>query len=174
RSTKGQRTLVWILIACVTAGFALGAGLSSFKSGGQNAPEKITRDLEARVQEDPRDLDAWIHLGNLYFDTDQYTKSIKAYARALELDPNNANVITDMGVMYRRANQPQKAVETFDRAIETDPTHEKARMNKGIVLFHDLDDLPGAMAAWEGLLAINPYYMVGNGMSLEELVKKYK
>ena len=53
--------------------------------------------LEREVAANPSNVAAWISLGNNYFDTDQYEKSIQAYKKALELEPNNANVWTDLG-----------------------------------------------------------------------------
>jgi tetratricopeptide (TPR) repeat protein len=79
-----------------------------------------------------------------------------------------------MGVMYRRNGSPQEAVLAFDKAIEADPKHEVSRMNKGIVLLHDLKDTDGAIKAWEGLLEINPVAMAPTGRSVDEMVQQMK
>jgi tetratricopeptide (TPR) repeat protein len=92
----------------------------------------------------------------------------------LEISPDNANVWTDMGVMYRRNGNPQEAINAFDKAIEADPKHEVSRMNKGIVLLHDLKDTDGAIKAWEGLLEVNPVAMAPTGRSVDEMVQQIK
>ena len=130
--------------------------------------------LEKETRSNPGNLDAWIELGNSYFDSDQYEKSIGAYRKALEIDPDNANIWTDMGVMYRRNGNPQEAINAFDKAIEADPKHEVSRMNKGIVLLHDLQDTDGAVKAWEGLLEVNPVAMAPTGRSVDEMVQQIK
>jgi cytochrome c-type biogenesis protein CcmH/NrfG len=130
--------------------------------------------LEKETQSNPGNLDAWISLGNAYFDSNQYQKSIGAYRKALEINPNNANVWTDMGVMYRRNGNPREAIKAFEKAIETDPKHEVALMNKGIVLLHDLQDADGAIKAWEELLEINPVAMAPTGQSVDEMVQQMK
>ncbi|WDP92831.1 MAG: tetratricopeptide repeat protein [Desulfobacter sp.] len=178
-----RHSMVFIIITIAVASFIGGAALSSFQLGSSPSPagqpvpsqmdNRITA-LEAAVKKAPDTPAAWIELGNAYFDSDQYQASIDAYARGLALDPLNANALTDMGVMYRRSGQPQKAVDAFNRAIAADPKHETARMNKGIVLINDLNDTRGAVAAWEGLLEINPFFMVGGGKSLKEVVASYK
>ena len=76
--------------------------------------------------------------------------------------------------MYRRSGNPKKAVEMFEKVIALDPQQENARFNKGIVLLHDLKDEEGAVAAWEGLLEINPVAMAPNGQSVDELIQQYK
>ena len=130
--------------------------------------------LEREVAANSSNVAAWISLGNNYFDTDQYEKSIQAYKKALELAPDNANVWTDMGVMYRRSGRPQEAVKAFDKAIEVDSKHETSRFNKGIVLMHDLNDIKGAIEAWEGLLQINPVAVSPNGQSVDQMVVSIK
>jgi cytochrome c-type biogenesis protein CcmH/NrfG len=130
--------------------------------------------LEDATAKNPQNTKAWIQLGNEYFDSSQPEKAIWAYRKALELDPNNANVWTDLGVMYRRSNKPQEALQAFDKAIEVDPKHEPSRLNKGIVLLHDMQDFDGAIAAWEALLVVNPIAMAPTGRSVDEMVQSMK
>ena len=130
--------------------------------------------LEKETSSNPDNITAWIELGNSYFDTKQYEKSIGAYRKALEINPDNTNVLTDLGIMYRRSGQPQKAVEAFNRAIEIDPKHESSRLNLGIVYLHDLNDFEGAIKAWEELLAVNPLVMSPTGQSVDKMVQQLK
>jgi len=130
--------------------------------------------LEKETQANPTNVKSWIELGNSYFDTGQHEKSIQAYRKALEINPNNANVWTDMGVMYRRSGNPQEAINSFDKAAEVDPKHEVSRMNKGIVLLHDMNDIDGAIKAWEELLEVNPVAMSPTGQSIDQMVQQMK
>jgi tetratricopeptide (TPR) repeat protein len=130
--------------------------------------------LEKETADNPQNVQAWIELGNAYFDSSQYEKAIRAYTRAVELKPDNANVLTDMGVMYRRAGKPQEAIKAFDRAIAVDPKHEVSRFNKGIVMLHDLKDTQGAIQAWEELLEVNPVAMTPSGQSVDQMITQMK
>ncbi len=130
--------------------------------------------LEEKTRADPENETAWIELGNAYFDSSRHEDAVSAYRRALELDPDNANVWTDLGVMYRRSGKPHEAIKAFDRAAAVDPRHEVSRMNKGIVLLHDLQDVDGAIAAWEEVLEINPIAMAPTGRSVDEMVQQLK
>jgi hypothetical protein len=58
--------------------------------------------------------------------------------------------------------------------MQIDPKHEISRFNKGIVLFHDLKDEKGAIAAWESLLAINPEAKSPSGQAVRQLVDHIK
>ncbi len=114
------------------------------------------RELQNIVKSDPDNRAAWVRLGNLYFDTDQYMEAIDAYTRALELDPNDPDVITDRAIMYRRIGDFEKAASEFRRAAELDPRHLNSVLNLGVVLRYDLNDLEGALKAWQMYLERNP------------------
>ena len=130
--------------------------------------------LEQEVSANPGNAESWTELANLYYDSHQFEQAIRAYKKSVELSPYDANVWTDLGVMYRRNKQPFEAVGAFNKAIDVDPRHEISRINKGIVLLHDLDDREGAIEAWESLLKVNPSAKLGNGQPVSEIVEKLK
>jgi tetratricopeptide (TPR) repeat protein len=76
--------------------------------------------------------------------------------------------------MYRRTGQPRKAIESFDKAAKIDPKHETALFNKGIVFMHDLNDLDGAIQAWQELVKRNPAATSPTGQPVKDLVEKLK
>jgi cytochrome c-type biogenesis protein CcmH/NrfG len=100
------------------------------------------------VAADPRNVQAWIALGNDYFDLHQAKDAVDAYAKALELDPGNANVLTDQGVMYRELKQFDKAVANFRKAADLDPAHIQSLFNLGIVYSQDLNKPAEAIKAF--------------------------
>jgi cytochrome c-type biogenesis protein CcmH/NrfG len=190
-----KETMLWIATITLIVGFLMGVVVTVYKTrsglpvpsappqsqapppqAGKQGPSVETAarifELEKLANQNPNDAEAWTQLGNLYFDSENFEKAINAYQKSLALKPDNANVLTDMGVMYRRAGKPTEAVKAFDRAIAADPRHEVSRFNKGIVLMHDLNDLAGAVRAWEGLVAVNPAAKSPNGQLVSELVKR--
>ncbi|MCG8685130.1 MAG: tetratricopeptide repeat protein [Desulfobacterales bacterium] len=196
-NTVTKQTLYMAILVSITFGFMLGAVYTSFKlanSGTKgmaaNTPAPDARDerqdemaamagarileLETFLKENPDNADAWTQLGNAFFDSNRFADAIEAYQKSIELAPGNPNVLTDLGVMYRRNKNPQKAIESFDRAIAAQPDFETARFNKGIVLMHDLNDLPGAIKAWEELVEINPVATAPNGQLINNLIQGMK
>jgi cytochrome c-type biogenesis protein CcmH/NrfG len=130
--------------------------------------------LEQRVATNANDADAWVQLGNTYFDTNNFVKAIAAYNHYLTLQPKNANVLTDLGIMYRNNGQPTEAITTFDRALAVDPNHVQASFNKGVVLMNDLHDIEGAIAVWQKLLDANPAATAANGMPITQVIEDAK
>ncbi len=136
--------------------------------------KKEVEELEKATEQSPENAGAWIALGNACFDYNMTQKAIHAYETALKYSPNNADVWTDLGIMYRRDGNSEKAVSAFDQAQKVSPGHEMSLFNKGIVLMHDLNDMPGALAAWEKLLQDHPDAKTPGGMPIKELVEKLK
>lgn len=186
-------TAVWIAGIALAAGFLMGVVFSAYKSPkelpikssmpvSQPADNRSLADktaaqileLEKQAGQNPENADIWTHLGNLYFDTDNFEKAISAYRKSLALRPDNANVWTDLGIMYRHSGQPAEAVKAFDNAIKVDPRHQNSRFNKGIVLMHEMNDIPGAVEAWEGLVAINPNAKTPGGQPVVDIIKRFK
>ena len=196
-----KETVIWVAVIAMVLGFVLGVVVTVYKSKGglpvasapQTMPppstpvpqtaekpgpsvETATRifELEKQAAQDPKNAETWFQLGNLYFDTDNFQKAIDAYQKSLALKPDNADVWTDMGVMYRRSGNPAEAIKAFDKAIAIDPGHEVSRFNKGIVLMHDMNDIAGAVQAWEELIAVNPAAKTPGGQPLAEMVARFK
>jgi tetratricopeptide (TPR) repeat protein len=111
--------------------------------------------LKDIVKKDPKNLSAWVELGNLYFDSGQPKEAIEAYRQYLAIKPDNSDVRTDMGIMYRALGEFDRAIEEFKKAAQSDPKHVNSRYNIGIVLLHDKGDIKGAIKAWEDYLRVD-------------------
>ena len=127
------------------------------------SPAAPTADIEKQIapllsilKDDPKNLNALIELGNVYFDSEQFDKAIGSYSKALEIDPKNANVRTDMGIMFRRKGDFDRAIAEFKKAAKDDPKHVNSRYNLGVVLLHDKGEMKGAVQAWEDYLQVEP------------------
>lgn len=112
-------------------------------------------EAEKIVAADPKNVNAWIALGNDYFDTEQAQKSINAYGKALELQPNNPNVLTDQGVMFRKVGWYDKALANFEKAQKLEPNHLQSMYNMGVVYANDLKQPSKAVEVWNRYLKID-------------------
>src|SRR4030043_2174086 len=62
--------------------------------------------LQEAVRQDPKNVNAWMNLGNILMDTSRFQEEIDAYQKALELDPRNADVMGDRGTCYKNIGKP--------------------------------------------------------------------
>ncbi|MDL2279340.1 tetratricopeptide repeat protein [Desulfovibrio sp. OttesenSCG-928-G11] len=147
---------------------------------GPGAAQNLSRDKELlqsifrheeEVRKDPANEEAWVHLGDLYFDAGEAQKAVDAYNRALEINPRNTSALVDCGVMYRQLKDFEQAMACFGKALEIDPGHEHALFNSGIVLYFDLNRKDEALAMWKALLKVNPDAKSPSGDTVENMIE---
>ena len=114
--------------------------------------------LKTFLQTNPKDLNALVQLGNLYYDNGQFGDAVIWYGKALEIDPNNPNVRTDRGTSYWRLGQADSAIAEFQKSLQVDPSHAQTLYNLGVVYVNGKNDPAQARKVWEKLLATNPNY----------------
>jgi len=135
-------------VAPAGGGVPVGAGSPSDYQQRIMTAEKI-------VASDPKNRQAWVQLGNDYFDTGQAQKSINAYDKALELKADDPNVLTDQGVMYRQVKQFDRAIANFEKAQQIDPKHLQSLYNLGLTYAQDLKQADKAITALNKFLEID-------------------
>lgn len=130
---------------------------SGLPVGGGSPTDYQTRIAEAEkiVAREPNNRQAWVQLGNDYYDTEQPQKAINAYNKALELKPDDPGVLTDQGVMYRKVGWYDKAIANFEKAQKIDPRHLQSIYNLGIVYAEDLKQPDKAIQAFNHFLEVD-------------------
>jgi tetratricopeptide (TPR) repeat protein len=132
-------------------------GLPAAPGPAQLAEYQQRIDMNQRlVAKDPKNVAAWIALGNDYFDTRQIQKSIDAYGAALKLNPNNPDVLTDQGVMYEQVADFDRALANFEQAQRIAPNHVQSAYNIGVVWSKHKSDPVKAAAAWKKVIQMAP------------------
>jgi cytochrome c-type biogenesis protein CcmH/NrfG len=112
--------------------------------------------LRTVADQNPRDPQPRVDLGNLYFDAQQYKDAILWYESAIQLNPKDPNVSTDLGVAYYYESQPDRALRQFEHSLSVDPNHTKTLLNMGIVKAFGKQDLNGAVEAWKRVISLAP------------------
>ncbi|HUL75114.1 MAG TPA: tetratricopeptide repeat protein [Vicinamibacterales bacterium] len=113
-------------------------------------------DLERSANAQPTNAAVRIQLADLYFDAERFDLAAPWYEAGLKLDPKNINASTDLGVCYYYLNQVDKALQQLDYSLSIDPKHPKTLLNQGIVRAFGKQDLAGAAASWEKVVAVAP------------------
>lgn len=162
-----KKETILLIILCLIVGGLSGIILTNAKKDKANGNQAVNvtgpvdfqqkiKTLTSIVKQDPTNRNAWVQLGNNYFDSNKPMKAIEAYVKALELNDQDSNVLTDLGVMYRRVGWYDKAIDSFTKANQIDPQHATSLFNLGIVYYNDLNDNTKAKEAWDRFLIISP------------------
>ncbi len=110
--------------------------------------------VEARLEEDPNDVEGWRMLGWSYFRTGNLARAEEAYARALELAPGDAGTSSAYGEVLVRLSGGRvtdEAVTAFNNALVGTPNDPRARFLLGLRKEQD-GDPEGAIVDWLALL----------------------
>ena len=153
------KLLIKILVLVSLASFLFLADCRKKEEPVVSAPvysQNEMRSLRDAVNRHPKDITAWINLGNAFMDNRRYQEAIDAYQKALELDPKDVDVRVDMGTCFRNIGQPARAVEEYRKAIAINPGHLNAHRNLGIVLGFDLGDKETAIKELEEFIRLSP------------------
>ncbi len=151
-------------------GEAASSSASAESPHGSGAPVPFMQKLaeyKARLEKDPKDIEALVFMGNANYDIQRFEKAKEFYQKALEVDPNNTHVRTDLASSYRSLGETDQALEELNKVLKSDPKHEVALYNSGIILLNDKNDAEKATAAWEKLVQLKP-----NDPLSQELKKK--
>jgi tetratricopeptide (TPR) repeat protein len=117
--------------------------------------EKI-EDLKETLREDPKNLHAWLKLGDIYFAYNKYREAIEAYSQYLSIDPENPDIRTKRGIMLRGLGDFDGAIEEFRKTSQVFSQHGESRFQLGAVFLQEKKDVKETIAAWEGYLQVEP------------------
>lgn len=112
--------------------------------------------LLEKLKTNPKDAATLNQLGILYRATHQFKEAEGYFEKSLEIDPKNADVRTDLASCLYYTGDADGALAQLNKVLTYDPKHAGALMNIGIIKWKAKNDVPGAVAAWEKLLKLNP------------------
>lgn len=134
----------------------------------KQASDSQVAPLLKKLQADPKNAGVLANIGNIYYDGKQYSKAIEYYEQALNVRPTDTSVRTDLGTAYWYTGDADTAISQFNKALAYDPNKADTLFNLGVVKWQGKKDGPGAVAAWQKLLATNPAYP--NRDTVEQLI----
>jgi cytochrome c-type biogenesis protein CcmH/NrfG len=175
-----MRNVILITILILTAAFIMGCDSQSDRPiAPQGAVQQPPVNVDSQVQflqdvlqKDPKNVSAWIKLGNTTMDAGRFAEAAEAYGKALELDPTDVNVRVDRGICYRRIGRSDLAVEHFRKALEYDPNHLYAHKNLGVVLGNDFRQYGEAADHFQMYVNLAPG--APDRAQMEEIIAQYR
>ena len=90
--------------------------------------------FEMILRINPHDVDALLKLGYSRFHLEDYTESMRAYDKVLDIDVTNADAWNLKSLVYYERKVYGKALDCVDKAIDSDPTFGMAWYNRACYL----------------------------------------
>lgn len=123
-------TVLVLLLGVVSLGAWLVRGIFVNDAGTSPAAIEI-RQLEDRVDQDPRNMRALIELAFAYQEAARYQEALDAYDKVLEADPKETAALYNRGVIYLELNLDDKAEDALWDVLGVDATHALAASSLG-------------------------------------------
>lgn len=95
--------------------------------------QRAAREIAAAIERDSTDVAARVSMGNLLYDTGNWSEAIVHYRAAVARDSSLVTAIVDLGVCYYNLSVPDEAERLFRLALGKDPRQPIALFNMGIV-----------------------------------------
>ena len=121
--------------------------------------DHLLAQLEAKLQEDPQDLNGWLLLGRSYVAVGRFPRAVEAFQHAYDISKGeNVEAMLGLGealALVDAASLTGRAGQLFDAALERAPNHPKA-LWYGSMSALQAGDLPKGRDRLQQLLAQNP------------------
>lgn len=115
--------------------------------------------LEARLAEQPDDVDGWKMLGRSWMHLENFPEAVRAFERAVELEgSSNAQTLVSLGEAVLGSDREAvagRAGQLFENAVAVQPDNPRALFYAGMAAAAR-GDTPLAADRWEALLAQSP------------------
>jgi len=97
-------------------------GMDLFDRG--DLPQAILA-LEAAVQQEPQNSNAWTKLGIAHAENDKDILAIQALEQALAVDPNNLEALMTQAVSFTNESEQQRALHTLRQWLLRNPKYQQ-------------------------------------------------
>jgi len=108
--------------------------------------EDASHTFQMVLRINPNDVDALLKLGYCRFHLEDYTESMRAYDKVLDIDVANADAWNFKSLVYYERKVYGKALDCADKAIDSDPTFGMAWYNRACYLSM-LNQIPESLDA---------------------------
>jgi len=131
---------IWAAVGMVALLITLGTAIGITNHGpkiaieGADQAKLATADSLARIlKKNPNDVQANVEMGNVYYDTKNFSDAIGYYDKALAKDSSLVDVSVDRAVAIHQAGRPDEAVADLEAIIAKHPDHPIARFDLAVI-----------------------------------------
>ena len=109
----------------------------------QMSMEEAIKQLEARLEQNPEDVDGQMLYARSLVSMKKYAQAVKAYRKSNELAPNESVILTELAEAIALANNNRSFLgepeELLSKAVELEPNNQKALWLLGMTFYEHKD-----------------------------------
>ena len=126
-------------------------GLSAMKEGEYSEAERFFREF---IRKNPKLAGAYTNLALIYYDRDEFERSLKLVNRAIELNPEQSQALNLRAQLMIEKGEIHKARSDYLRAVELNPGYLNAQYNLALLYDIYLQDIKRAIQHYEIYLSL--------------------
>jgi cytochrome c-type biogenesis protein CcmH/NrfG len=119
--------------------------------------------LDAKAQQNPRDLDAWLKLAQVnarasQLDPTYEEPALVAFRHVVELDPKNVEGLRGLANIYYDRNDHREAIPLYEKYLALRPDDASARTDLGTMYLYG-GDAARSIATYQDVIKRNPSFL---------------
>jgi len=83
--------------------------------------ELIVRHYNRIIEKDENFADAYVNLGFIYLDKEDFDEALKCFTKIAELELDNPEAYNNLGYIYERMDMFDSAKKSYERALKLNP-----------------------------------------------------
>ncbi len=95
--------------------------------------EHVIKEYELILEKDPKNIEAYFQIGNIYYEMRKVNKAIESYSKGLELNPSSIDLLTQLGNLYFDTEKYQLAVDNYQKVLDIEPNINDVRVDMAIM-----------------------------------------
>jgi tetratricopeptide (TPR) repeat protein len=114
-------------------------------------------ELKDQTAKNPKDVEAWVHIADIYDRDAQYQDEIAALKKVITIAPDRKTVYLNLANTYSRLGQYHDAVVNYQIAIRSFPKNPVLHNNLAVA-YGKSGDADNEIAALQKAIALRPRY----------------
>ena len=116
---------------------------------------ELIKHYQKIIDKDEKSADAYVNLGFIYLNKEDYDKAIKCFQKIIELEPENPEAYNNMGYVHEKMDMFDSAKKCYEKALELNKKDIEAIINIGHIL--ELQgDYHSAVSQYKKAITIDP------------------
>lgn len=146
--------------------------------------QHLKKNIKKQVKLNPKDSNAYVDLGNYFFDNNNFKKAYTHYQKAINLDPKNDRAYANLSMYYVNDQKYDFAIENARKALDLNPNNAfayfsladaysyKGQQDQAIEFYHMSIKLNHPRAHWVNNQIGNAYHFKNQYKQAIEYYKK--
>lgn len=106
-----------------------------------NLPDSAISFYEGAIVYNPRDIDSYQKIGDIYYQERDFHEAMAWYERAMDLGRLYPESYNKLGIIYLRWRELRKARDYFEKSVEVDSSYSNGYYGLGLIYMHAGDSL---------------------------------